>query len=207
VTRAPLPRLHLVTDDEVLGGERFPEIARSLLVAGGGAVALHLRGRRTGGARLWAHAERLARIVGETGGTLLVNDRIDVALACGCGVQVGATSFPVAAARQLLGPDRLLGASVHGLDEAAAAVDAGADFLLAGTLFETASHPGRPGAGVVWLGPVIGLGVPVVGIGGIAPERAAIVRGCGAWGVGVIRGVWNAPDPIATMEEYLERLA
>lgn len=202
-----VPRLHLITDDRRLLAPGFADAAEALLGAGGPSVALHLRGRDISARKLLGLALRLAGAAAESGARLLVNDRLDVALAAGAhGAQVGARGMPVADARALLGADRLLGASVHSLAEGEVAAGEGADFLIAGTLFPTASHPGRPGSGTAWLRELSALGVPVVGIGGITPERVGQARNAGAHGVAVLRGVWEAPRPAEALDEYLAAL-
>ncbi|HEV2131732.1 MAG TPA: thiamine phosphate synthase, partial [Longimicrobiaceae bacterium] len=133
---------------------------------------------------------------------LLINDRVDVALACGAhGVQLGARGLRAADARRLLGDRSLLGVSVHSSEEADAA--AGADFLLVGTLFPTASHPERKGAGTQLLRRLANLALSQIGIGGITTERVAEVRRAGAAGIAVLSGVWQAEEPGRAVEEYL----
>lgn len=197
-----VPTLHAVTDDRVLRGADFAERARAVLRAGRGDVALHLRGPRTAGRALYALAEALLPAAREAGALLLVNDRVDVALAAGAdGAHLGARSIVPRNARALLGAGRLLGLSVHSAAEAEEGREA--DFLLVGTLYATASHPGRPGAGPALLRETGAAGVPRIGIGGITPERVGEVRAAGAHGVAVLRGVWDAPDPAGAVREYL----
>lgn len=196
-----LPGLHVVTDDEVLADRGFRERASDLLEAHGRRIALHLRGPQTEPARLLALAEALAHAARRAGALLLVSDRADVALAAGAhGVQLGQRSVPVAAARTL-SPGWLIGASVHDVAEAEGA--SSADFLLLGTIWETASHPGRKGAGLGLVREVLGLGRPVVVIGGVTPERAVAARQLGAAGVAVLRGVWGESDPSGAAARYL----
>ena len=138
------------------------------------------------------------------GSLLVVNDRVDVALAAGAdGVQLGRRGITVADARRLGGGVRI-GASVHGLGEAREAVDGGADWLLAGSVYATASHPGRPGAGTGLIEAVAALGVPVIGIGGVTPERVREVGGAGAAGIAAIRGIWDQPSPGRAARAYIE---
>jgi len=146
-------------------------------------------------------------VAAESGSRVLLNDRVDLVLATGAdGVHLGARGMPIADARRLLGPGRWIGASVHSAEEAVAAAREGADYLIAGTLFPTPSHPGRPGSGTEWLAEVARLGVPVIGIGGITPERAGAVRAAGGRGVAVLRGVWSASRPLDGLASYLEAL-
>lgn len=188
-----LPRLHLVTDDGVLARPDFARVAEALLRLGGERVALHLRGPRTSGRELYRQAAALAGPARNAGALLLVNDRVDVALAAGAsGVQLGERGLPVEDARRMGGAGWMVGASVHDPGEAGAALERGADFVLAGTLFASASHPGRGGSGVGWLREIPGGCGRVIGIGGVDPARVAGVLGAGAHGVAVIRAVWGA---------------
>jgi thiamine-phosphate pyrophosphorylase len=138
-----------------------------------------------------------------------VNDRVDVAAVAGAdGVHLGERSLPVAAARGLLPATALVGASVHRIDRARELATEGADYLVAGTVFATPSHPDRPGRGPEWLGRVVRAAArPVLAIGGISPERVAPCVAVGAHGVAVLRGVWDAGDPAEAVAGYLKRLA
>jgi thiamine-phosphate pyrophosphorylase len=198
-----LPPLHVVADDEVVARTDFVDCARLILAMGGPDIVFHLRAPRASGRRL----HDLARVIRDAVGrraVLLVNDRIDVALAAADGAQVGARGVRVRDARRLLGPDRLLGASVHSAAEAIDSVAEGADFVVAGTIWPTPSHPGREGAGLGLIREIASSDIAVVAIGGVTPERAAEARGAGASGIAVIRGVWDAVDPAEAVREYLE---
>jgi thiamine-phosphate pyrophosphorylase len=118
---------------------------------------------------------------------VLVNDRLDVALACGAdGVHLRADSMSAAAARRLAPPPFLLGRSVHSVDEAATAGDV--DYLLAGTVWATRSKPhGHPCLGLTGLEAIVrSTSVPVVAIGGVTIDRARAARAVGAAGVAAI---------------------
>lgn len=202
-----LPRLHLVTNDDVLRSPRFLSDAERVMERGGGAVAIHIRGPGLSGLEIWRIADRLAARAAGWGSHLIVNDRVDVALGCGAaGVQLGRRSMAVAAARLLLGSDPWIGASVHDAAEAKAAAEEGADFVLAGTLYPSASHPSASASGPEWLGEIGHGDVPIIGIGGITPERVPFVRDAGAYGVAVLGGVWHATDPVDALESYLASL-
>ena len=202
----PLPRLHLVTDDATLLATDFAERAEQLLIRGSGRVALHLRGPSLSGRLLFDIAARLVPIARASGALLLLNDRLDVALATDAsGVQLGIRSVSPADTRQLL-DDRIIGASVHSREEAERAIAGGADFLLVGTLFPTPSHPDHPGAGLDLLRELHPLGTPLIGIGGITPARVPQTVAAGAHGVAVLRGVWNAEEPLRAMMGYLDAL-
>jgi thiamine-phosphate pyrophosphorylase len=128
---------------------------------------------------------------------VFVSGRPDVAAALGAqGVQLAAEDLAPADAHRML-PAGWIGRSVHTEAEAVAAVDEGADYLLVGNVYQTASHPGRPAAGLGLVRAAAALGRPVIAIGGIDAARAEAVREAGAWGVAAIAALWRAPDPAA----------
>ncbi|MCY4647884.1 MAG: thiamine phosphate synthase [Gammaproteobacteria bacterium] len=191
-----IPRLHVVTDDRVLARADFAAGALEALEAGGGRIALHVRGPRTSGRTLYRAAAGLVRPAARTGAWLVVNDRVDVALALGISrVHLGGRSMPAGVARRLLGPDARVGRSVH--SAAGAGGDHGRiDYLFAGAVFATPSHAGMAPGGLGVVRTVAAASsAPVVGIGGITAGRAAQVLSAGARGVAVIRAVWDAPSP------------
>jgi thiamine-phosphate diphosphorylase len=212
-----IPKLHVVTDDEILARPDFETRAREVFEVlearepddeevVGGSVALHIRGARTTGRRLTRLARILCERAASSGVLLVVNDRLDVALAVeAAGVHLGARSLPAAEARCLLGASRLLGVSVRSASEAEEAAKSGADYLFVGTLFETPSHPEAVARGPEFLGLVASrVDLPLVGIGGVTPERAVAVVASGGHGVAVIRGIWDAPSPQDAVKAYLD---
>ncbi|NIN71846.1 MAG: thiamine phosphate synthase [Gemmatimonadetes bacterium] len=203
----PLPRLFLVTNDDVIEDSAFVERAASAVVAGGRDCALQLRAHRATGGRLWQLARQLKAAAEGAGATLWLNDRLDVALAVGAhGVQLGMRSLEVTLARRLLGSSGWIGASVHSPAEADEALGRGADVAVLGNVYATPSHPGRPALGLEALRQVA-LGRPIVAIGGITPERVAEVIEMGAWGVAVLSGVWQVQDTAAAVRRYRQALA
>ena len=218
-----IPRLHVVTDDQILARADFETRAREVCEvfetrepadrggigsSAGGSVALHIRGPRTTGRRLTRLARILCGHAATSGVTLLVNDRLDVALAVTvAGVHLGSRSVPPTEARRLLGANRILGVSVHSPSEAVGAAESGANYLFLGPLFETPSHPGVAVGGAEFMDRVASrVDVPVVGIGGVTPERAAAVLASGAHGVAAIRGIWDAPSPPDAVQAYLDAM-
>lgn len=192
----PLPRLHAVTDADVLAAPDFG-VRAAAIAAAGSAVALHARDRAAGGAALARAAARLLALARPAEAAVFVSGRPDVAAALGAqGVQLAAEDLTPADARRIL-PAGWIGRSVHTEAEAAAAVDEGADYLLVGNVYQTASHPGRPAAGLDLVRAAAALGRPVIAIGGIDAARAGAVREAGAWGVAAIAALWRAPDPAA----------
>jgi thiamine-phosphate diphosphorylase len=192
-----LPRLHLVTDDAVLADPGFADAAEAVLQSLGPRCALHLRGHDTAAAVLCSLGVRLAAAALATGSWLLINDRVDIAMAVRAnGVQLGGLSLPIPAVRLLIGARAPIGYSAHGTLEAVQAVTDGADFVIMGTIYASASHAGRPPAGIDALRECAArAGAPVLGIGGMTPARVREAVDAGAYGAAVLSGIWRAPDP------------
>ncbi len=160
------------------------------------ATAVQLRLKDAPTAVLVAQVKRLRREVGDA--LLIVNDRVDVALAAGAdGVHLGQTDLPLADARRIAG-GLIIGISTHDLDQVAAAIAGGADYLGFGPVFATATKQNPdPVQGVAALAVAVRAAapVPVVAIGGITPGRAAAVAATGCAAACVIASVNRAPDP------------
>lgn len=199
-----IPRVHVVTNDAVLAQPDFIARARAVAAALGTQGALHVRGRSTSARTVFDLCEQLAPDVRAAGAMLVVNDRIDAALALGVpAVQLGVAGLPVSAARQLLGAAASIGYSAHDAGEAAVAAGDGADWIFAGSIYETASHPGQPAAGLALLErTVAAVRVPVLAIGGVSPDRVVAVLNAGAYGVAISSGIWAAPDGGAAAQRY-----
>ncbi len=192
----PLPRLHAVTDGEILRADDFG-IRAAAIAAAGPAVALHARDRSAGGAALAAATARLLALARPPEAAVFVNGRPDIAAGLGAqGVQLAAGDMASADARAVFAGG-WIGRSVHDVAEAAAAIEDGADFLLVGTVYATESHPGRRPAGLGLVRETAALGRPVIAIGGIDAGRAREAHAAGAYGVAAIRALWRAPDPAA----------
>lgn len=201
--RATLSRLrvYLVTDRAQTGGRPLVDVVAQALRGGVRAVQLRERGLET--QPLLSLAHELRGLTRRHDALLLINDRIDVALACDAdGVHLPSHSFQVADARLLVGPARLLGVSTHHPDEVRAAAMAGADFAVFGPLFDTPSkRPYGPPAGLAALSSATRAGIPVLAIGGITADRCAALRPCGAAGVAVIRAILSADEPTRAADE------
>jgi thiamine-phosphate diphosphorylase len=189
----PLPVIMLVTDRRACGGHRLEDVVEAAL--DGGVNVVQLREKDLPAAELFGLATRLRQLCG-TRAVLLVNDRIDVALAAAAhGVELGAGGLPTETARRLA-PDMLIGRSVHDVAHAAESVAVGADLLVVGTMFASRSHPGVSPAGPSLIRKIAALTtVPLVGIGGITPNNATQVIAAGAAGVAAISAITLAHDP------------
>jgi thiamine-phosphate pyrophosphorylase len=157
---------------------------------------VQLREKDLPGGRLLELAEALKQAIGDSA-LLIVNERVDVATAVGAnGVQLGEEALPVAMARDMLGPEALIGRSVHSLDGAARAAQEGADFLVVGTIYATRSHPGEEPAGADLIRRIAtACSVPLIGIGGINPSNMHEVIQAGASGAAVITSILASSDP------------
>jgi thiamine-phosphate pyrophosphorylase len=189
----PLPIVMLVTDRKACGARRLEEVVEAAVE--GGVNIVQLREKDLPAGDLYGLALRLRQIVG-TQALLLVNDRVDVALACGAaGMELGGTGLPTEIARRLA-PELVIGRSVHDVAHAAEAVADGADLLVVGTMFASRSHPGLSPAGPTLIRKVAALStVPLIGIGGITPANATQVIAAGASGVAAISAITAALDP------------
>jgi len=200
---APLPRLHAISDERIARRADVDSVARELAAGGGAELALHARGRGLSGLE---HYELAVRLSVYPSTRLFVNDRLDVALAAGAGgVQLAGGSLDPEHARRL-NPTWWIGKSVHDLREASAAQAAGADYLLVGPVFGSATHPAHDPLGPSPLAAIVGLGLPVIAIGGVTPQRVPELRAAGVYGVAAIRALWEAADPAATAREMAQEL-
>jgi len=198
----PLPRLFAMTTDSICRAADFG-VRAAAIAAAGPAVALVVRAPDSTTAQHAAFAERITALARPPQAAVFVHARPDLARTVGAaGVHLRAGDLAPGDARLVLG-DGWIGRSVHSREEAEAALDEGADYLMAGSVFETASHPGRPPLGLTWLAEIAKLGRPVLAIGGITPARAAAVRDAGAWGAAVIAAAWDAGDPAAATTALL----
>lgn len=170
--------------------------ARVVAAVAGGVDLVQLREKDLPGGQLLKLATTLEERIGGRA-RLIINERVDVAAALpAAGIQLAEDALPVAAARRLLEQDALLGRSVHSLDGAKQAVADGADFLVAGTMYASGSHPGEPPAGPELIRQIaVVAATPILGIGGITPDNVGAVMQAGASGVAVITNILAATDP------------
>jgi thiamine-phosphate pyrophosphorylase len=201
-------RLTLVTDRHQTGGRDLVSVVRECLAAG--LPALHLREKDLPVPELLVLGRRLRKLTDEAGATLVINDRVDVALAIGAGaVQRTHASLPVADIRAVADKRLRVGASVHSLQEAQEAAANGADWVVFGPIYDTPSKRAYgPPQGLEALARVArAVSVPVIAIGGIGPQRVREVRGAGADGVAVISAILAADSPADATRRFLDALA
>jgi thiazole tautomerase (transcriptional regulator TenI) len=203
-----IPRIHAITDDLILANPEFTTRARGVMSALGPRGAVHLRSRWLTAAQIYAIALALGDAQESTGCWLVVNERLDIALAARThGAQLTSRSITVADAR-LVASDLPLGASIHSADEAALAERDGASWVVAGHVFPTRSHAGAAGHGVELVSAVVArTTLPCIAIGGIRPAAVGTLRDAGAHGVAAISGIWGAPSAEAAARDYLSHYA
>lgn len=197
--------LYLVTDrHQTRDRPLVPLLARAMAA---GVRAVQLREKDLGTRDLLALCREVLPLARRLGVRVLVNDRIDIVLATEAdGVHLRVDSLPVTVARRLLGPGRLIAVSVHSVVEVGRAEADGADFVVLGPIYETASKTSY--------GPPIGLGplveatqryrIPVFGIGGITASRIPELRKSGAAGAAVISAVLAADSVESSTHTLLE---
>ncbi|MFB6293091.1 MAG: thiamine phosphate synthase [Halonotius sp.] len=201
-------RTYLVTQQSLSEGRSTETIVAAAIDGGVDAVQLREKGRPLD--ERYELGGRLRELTSDAGVDLIVNDRIDLAHAVGAdGVHLGQSDLPVSTAREILGPEATVGASVSTVSEARLAAISGADYLGVGAIYGTDSKPdaetANDGLGVDALAKIVdSVTIPVVAIGGITPENASGPIQAGASAVAVISAITAADDPEAAASELRE---
>ena len=199
--------LYLVTDRTQTRGRDLLWVLEQALE--GGVNAVQLREKDLGGRDLFDLAEKAHCLCEHYRASLFINDRIDVALAVDAtGVQLGKTSLPIETARTLLGPEKLIGASIHSLSEVTDVEKSGADFVLFGPVYFTPSKAsfGAP-QGLAALRIIVeNSALPVYAIGGITGENANAVKEIGVRGIALIAAIIGAESPKKTARAIAQTL-
>ncbi len=198
----------LVTDRHQAGSRDLFAVVGQALQAGVRAVQLREKDLAT--RDLYDLAGKLLAMTRGAGAALLINDRVDVAMALATdGVHLTRRSLPPREARSLLGPEKLIGISCHSLAEVREAEDGGVDFVVLGPIFETPSKArfGPPLTTAILRQARATTSLPILAIGGINSLRVPEVMAAGADGVSVISAVMAAPDPGAAASQLLAAVA
>lgn len=196
-------RTYLVTQESVSSHSTREVVQRAI---DGGVDAVQLREKGIDAADRYDLGLELRELTREAGVPLIVNDRVDLARAVNAdGVHVGQSDLPVPIARELLGPERIVGCSASTVPEARRAAEGGADYLGVGAVYGTDSKDVRDekdGIGPERIAAIAeAVSIPVVGIGGITADNAAAVVGAGAAGVAVIGAIAGREDPESATRE------
>jgi thiamine-phosphate pyrophosphorylase len=171
-----------------------------------GVDVIQVREKRLPDRRFLERARQARAATRGTRTLLVVNDRVDLALLAEAdGVHLGQDDLPVAEARALLGPGRIVGVSTHSAAQARAAAAAGADYLGVGPVFPTATKGYATGLGTLLVREVrAAVALPFVALGGITPENAGAVLEAGAPGLAVSSAILAAPDLAAAVRRFRE---
>ena len=191
------PKLYGITDARLSGLSHAEQLAR---LAAGGATLIQLREKHLPSGAFYQEAEAALLVARELGVKVIINDRVDIALALhACGVHLGQDDIPPEAARKLLDPTAIIGLSVHNAKQAKEAMGLPIDYLAAGPIFRTSSKDNPD--------PVLGLDglrdirravgtIPLVAIGGINLENACAVFEAGANAIAIISALLSKPADI-----------
>lgn len=192
--------IYLVTDDGCLQGRALIDCVREALE--GGVTLVQYRAKTASSAEMYAEALQLKALCDSFNVPLIINDRLDIAMAVGAaGVHLGQDDLPCAAARKLLGEDYIIGVSAHNPAEAKAALESGADYLGCGAVFGTATKADVKKLGTEGLAAICkAKDLPVVGIGGVTADNYREVRAAGADGAAIVSGILAQPDIRATVK-------
>ena len=186
--------IYLLTDDACLQGR--PLLACVEAALGAGVTLLQYRSKYKDGGAMYQEALALKELCDRYHVPLIINDRVDVALAVGAaGVHVGQDDSPCRVVRNLAGDDFLIGVSAHNPEEAREAAAAGADYLGCGAVFGTATKAGVGTLGLERLRSIRqAVSLPIVGIGGVKATNYGQVLATGANGAAIISGILAATD-------------
>ena len=195
--------IYLLTDDTCLQGR--PLLACVEEALGAGVTLLQYRSKYKDGGAMYQEALALKELCDRYHVPLIINDRVDVALAVGAaGVHVGQDDLPCRVVRNLVGDDFLIGVSAHNPEEAREAAAAGADYLGCGAVFGTAT---KAGVGTLGLERLRGIRqavrLPIVGIGGVKATNYGQVLATGANGAAIISGILAATDIGAEVAKFV----
>jgi thiamine-phosphate diphosphorylase len=202
----PDPVLHILTSDAVIARTNFVTVAEKVIAALGPRGVFHVRTRQLGGRDAVTLVRQLLPVSRAVGCPVIVNERVDVAMvASAAGVQLGTGALAVRDARKIA-PHLTIGLSIHSVAEARETENTRPDWLIAGPIFETSSHPGAVGQGLEFLRAVADATiVPIIAVGGITPARVGQSLAAGAAGIAVISGVWDAPEPERAVVHYFSQ--
>ncbi|HYL98742.1 MAG TPA: thiamine phosphate synthase [Blastocatellia bacterium] len=199
-----LPVAYPITDTRISGLSHAEQVE---VLASAGASVIQLRDKTASPLEFYKSALKALDVARAFNVTIIINDRVDVAVASGAdGVHLGQDDIPPSAARRLLGADKIIGYSTHNLDQAIQAESEPVDYIAIGPVFDTATKA-QPD-------PTVGLDLvrrvrerikrPLVAIGGITLDRASVVLAAGAQSLAVISDLYSVGDPASRLKAYLQ---
>ncbi len=199
-------KLYVITGERYHPGRSMVEVIEAALK--GGADIVQLREKEISKRELLEKARLLRALTSRYGVPLIINDHPDVALAIDAdGVHLGQEDLPISVARSVLGPHRTIGISTHNLDQARAAVTAGADYIGVGPVYPTGTKPGRQAVTTAYVSQAAAeIRIPFVAIGGITTDNAAEVLKAGARRLCAVSAIVGNPDPEGVCRNLLEQI-
>lgn len=203
------PRVVVITDPSFDDDVLTARLDAALAAAPAGAASVQLRDKARDGGAILALATRLRDVTARHGAKLIVNGRLDIALAVGAdGAHLGGGAVSIAEARTLLGPGAWISAAAHAVDDVAEAARRGADAVLVSPIFATPGKGEPRGVrAIAEARRVAPAGLSVLALGGVTAENAGACVAAGATGVALVRGVLAASDPAGAMRTLIAFMA
>jgi thiamine-phosphate pyrophosphorylase len=200
------PTLYLVTDPDLAEGGSLVEVVADAVR--GGVTLVQLRDKAADTESMLAMALALKAALAPSGVPLIINDRVEVAKAAGCGCHIGQGDMPAAAARAILGPDAILGVSLDSIDQADAIDPEDVDYVAFGPFTDTATKPDAGAeVGAEGLAAVRAeIDLPLVAIGGLDVDNVGEAIAAGADGIAVVRAIMADDEPEETSRELREAI-
>lgn len=197
--------LYLVTDPKLSGGDLPGKVETAIQ---GGVTLVQLREKTADSRQFLETALRVREVTDRYGIPLIINDRIDIALACNAaGVHLGQQDIPCKIAREILGPDKLIGVTAKTVEQAIQAERDGADYLGCGALFPSGAKPEAQPMTLSTLSEILAsVHIPVTAIGGINAENVHLPVEAGANGVAVVSAILGQPDVSAAARKLREKI-
>ncbi|MDO5443364.1 MAG: thiamine phosphate synthase [Bacteroidia bacterium] len=198
-------KLYLVTDRSLARGRKIEDIVTEAVA--GGVTMVQLREKDMDTRSFINLAMSLKQILASAGVPLIINDRVDVALAADAdGVHIGQSDMPYDIARKLLGPEKIIGLSVENFDQIEEANGMDVDYIGISPVFATATKTDTAAPfGLEGLKRAVRMSVhPTVGIGGMNASTAADVMACGTDGIAVVSAIVSADDPEESSKNLLQ---
>ncbi|WP_024831305.1 thiamine phosphate synthase [Ruminiclostridium josui] len=196
--------LYLVTDRELMSTKTLEEAVEQAIL--GGCTLVQLREKTASSREFYQTALKVKAITDKYKVSLIINDRVDIALAIGAdGVHVGQSDLPAAVVRKIIGKDRILGVSAESVEKALEAQRDGADYIGVGALFTTSTKTDAKAVSIETLMTITKeISIPVVGIGGINAQNAAKLKNTGISGIAVVSAIIAQKDIKLSAKKMLE---
>lgn len=197
--------IYFVTDSTGMDGTQLSDIVEK--ACRGGVTLVQLREKDRCGRDFLSLARQVKKITDKYNVPLIINDRVDIALACdAAGVHVGNEDIPVSDVRKILGSEKIIGATAKSIEQAVKAQEAGADYLGVGAIFPTSTKETILTDIETLKKICTEVTIPVCAIGGITYDNCYVLEKSGIAGIAVVSAIVKSPDPEKTTRELAERI-